>query len=64
MSDIREWSVSGGGWLGFTVHSLNRPTLESTLNDPFREMVGLGSKTIITMVLHGRSFGTQIKLST
>ena len=28
--------------------SLNRPTIGPTLNDPSREMVGLGSKNIAT----------------
>ena len=34
-----------------------------TLNSPSKEVVGLGSENIGIMALHGRSFGSQIKLS-
>ena len=57
------WSVREA--LSYTVHSktsLNRLIYRrSTLNGPFREVVGLGSSTIVTIVLYGPSFGTQIK---
>ena len=43
--------------------SLNQPTMRETLNGPFKEVVGLGSQNIVTLVLYGRSFGTQIKQS-
>ena len=50
--EIGECPIWGGGWLerSFSVciyiyskTSLNRPTMEPTLNGPFREVVGLGS---------------------
>ena len=33
--------------------------MESTLNGPFKEVVGLGSLNIFTIVLYGRSLGTK-----
>ena len=47
----------------FSKTSLNRPTMTQTLNDPFREVVSFWSWNIITMILNGCSFGTQIKRS-
>ena len=47
--------------INYSKASLHRPTLGSTLNCPFREVVGLVSYNTITMVLHGQLFGTQIK---
>ena len=41
--------------------TLNGPTLEPTFNGPFREVISFGSYVIVTLVLYGRSFGTQIK---
>ena len=43
--------------------SLSRTTMGLILNDPFREVVGFGSYIIITIVLYGRSLGTQVKRS-
>ena len=42
---------------------LNRPTMRPILTGTFREVVSLGSLNIVTIVLYGRSFGTQIKRS-
>ena len=48
----------------YSKSSLNRPTMRpTTLNWPFMEMVSLESYNIITLVLYGWSFGTQIKWS-
>ena len=43
--------------------SLNWQTIRPTLNGPLREVIGLGSQNIITIVLYGWSFGTQIECS-
>ena len=56
MSDQYRGVVDPWRWLVrevllYTKTSPNRLTMESTLNDPFREVVGLGSKTI---VMYGR----------
>ena len=42
--------------------SLNRPNMGSTFNGLFREVVDLRSQDIITMLLHGRWFGTLVSI--
>ena len=61
---VLETSFSYINLYAYTVKaSLNRPTMGPTLNGPFRQVVGLGSSKLITMVLYERSFGTRIKRS-